>query len=145
MAFLTPELIALVVLAMVIVFVFLYITSIQKVLEQIGLSRGLAGTILFVTLFLGWIPIPFFLYKGWLIGISLGGGLIPLIVCAYLLRARKVVVADALIGTIIVAIVTYFVTRAEQDIGIVAAALSIVSLLTLFTKRTLRAPLRNGL
>src|SRR4030042_4442092 len=120
MAFFTPELIALAVLALVIVLVFLYNTSIQKVVEEIGLSRGVAGTVLFVPLFLGWIPIPLFPYKGWLIGISLGGGLIPIIVCAYLVRARKVVPADALIGTFIVAIVTYFVTRAEQDVGIVA-------------------------
>ena len=120
MAFFTPELIALTVLALIIVFIFLYITSIQKVLEEIGLSRGVAGTVLFVTLFLGWVPIPLFPYKGWLIGISLGGGLIPIIVCAYLLRAHKVMLADAMIGTIIVAIVTYFVTRAEQDVGIVA-------------------------
>jgi uncharacterized membrane protein len=120
MAFFTPELIALAVLALIIVFVFLYISSIQKVLEEIGLSRGVAGTVLFVTLFLGWIPIPLFPYSGWLIGISLGGGLIPIIVCAYLVRARRVVPADALIGTIIVATVTYFVTRAVQDVGIVA-------------------------
>ncbi len=119
-AFLSPELIALIVLAIVIVFIYLYITSIEKVLEQIGFSRSVAGTIIFVTLFLGWLPIPLFPYKGWLVGISVGGALIPILVCAYLLRARKVAAADALIGTIIVAVVTYFVTRAVQDVGIVA-------------------------
>ena len=118
--FFTPELIALVILAFVIVFIYLYITSIERVLEQIGFSRGVAGTILFVTLFLGWIPIPLFPYHGWIVSISVGGGLVPVLVCAYLLRAHKVVAADAVIGTIIVAIVTYFITRAVQDVGIVA-------------------------
>ncbi len=120
MAFLTSELIALIVLAIVLVFIFLYITSIERVLEQIGLSRSMAGTILFVTLFLGWIPIPLFPYRGWLVGISLGGGLIPIILCAYLLGNHKIVFADAVIGTTIVAIVTYFITRAVQDVGIVS-------------------------
>ena len=120
MAFLTPELIALIVLALVIVFIYLYITSIERVLEQIGFSRGVAGTIIFVTLFLGWLPIPLVPYHGWIVGISVGGGLIPIIVCLYLLRSHKVVVADVVMGTVIVALVTYFVTRAVQDVGIVA-------------------------
>jgi len=120
MAFLTADLIALIIFAVVIVLIYLYISSIEKVLENIGFSRGVAGTILFVTLFLGWLPIPLFPYNGWLLGISLGGGLVPLLVCAHLLRSHKVMIADALIGTIIVATVTYFVTRAEQDVGIVA-------------------------
>jgi uncharacterized membrane protein len=118
--FITPQLIALIVLAVIIVFIYLYITSIERVLEQIGFSRSVAGTIIFVTLFLGWLPIPLFPYDGWLVGISVGGALIPILVCAYLLRHRKVVAADALIGTIIVSAVTYFVTRAEQNVGIVA-------------------------
>ncbi len=120
MAFLTPELLALIVLAVVIIFIFLYITTIERVLEQIGFSRGVATTILWVTLLLGWIPIPLFPYHGWIVSINLGGGLIPIIVCAYLLRTHKVVVSDAAIGTIVVAVVTYFITRAVQNVGIVA-------------------------
>lgn len=150
MAFLNTELLALIVLALVIVFIYLYITSIEKVLEQIGFSRSVAGTIIFVTLFLGWIPIPLFPYHGWLVGISLGGGLIPLIICAYLLRGRKVVLADAAIGTVIVSIVTYFVTRAVQDVGIVAdvpwaflpaAAAGLFSISTFWSDIRLAAPL----
>jgi len=120
MTFLTPELIALIVLALVIVFFYLYVTSIEKVLEQIGFTRSVAGTILFVTLFLGWLTIPLFPYHGWWVGISLGGALIPIAVCVYLLRSHRADLAEALMGTTIVAIVTYFVTRAEQDVGIVS-------------------------
>jgi uncharacterized membrane protein len=150
MAFLTPELIALIVLALVIVFIYLYITSIEKVLEQIGFSRGVAGTLIFVTLFLGWIPIPLFPYHGWLVGISVGGGLIPILVCAYLLRARKVAIADVVMGTTIVAVVTYFVTRAVQNVGIVAdipwaflpaAAAGFFSISTFWSDMKMAAPL----
>lgn len=150
MAFLTPELIALIVLALVIVFIYFYISSIEKVLEQIGFSRSVAGTIIFVTLFLGWIPLPLFPYHGWLVGISLGGGLIPVLVCVYLLRSHKVVVADVVIGTVIVAVVTYFVTRAVQNVGIVAdipwaflpaAAAGLFSISTFWSDMRMAAPL----
>jgi|GEM_PF-638252 len=149
-AFLSPELVALIVLALVIIFIFLYITTIQKVLEEIGFSRGMAVTILFVTLFLGAIPIPLFPYNGWIVSISVGGGLVPIIVCGYLMREHKVMVSDAMIGTIIVTLVTYFVTRAVQNVGIVAdlpwaflpaAAAGFFSISTFWSDMRMAAPL----
>lgn len=98
----------------------LYITSIERVFEQLGFSRGEAGTILMLTLFLGVFNIPIFPYKGWWVGINVGGAMIPLIVCSYLMRSRRVQVAEGLIGVIIVTYITYFMTRAEQGVGIVA-------------------------
>lgn len=98
----------------------LYITSIEKVFEQLGFSRGEAGTILMLTLVLGVVNIPIFLYRGWWVGINVGGALIPLIVCAYLMASHRVSVAEGLIGVIIVTYITYFMTRAEQGVGIVA-------------------------
>lgn len=100
--------------------VYAYITSIERVLEKIGFTKGEAGAILTLTLFFGWITIPMFPYNGWWVGISLGGGIIPIIVCGILLRSRRVGMAEGMIGLVIVAFITYFITRAEEGVGIVA-------------------------
>ncbi len=104
----------------VLLLMYLYITGIGKALERVGLSRREAGTIVTVTLLLGWIPIPLFPYNGWWVAISLGGGAIPLAICYMLMRSRRAPVAESLIGVIIVTTITYFVTRAEEGVGIVA-------------------------
>jgi uncharacterized membrane protein len=46
--------------------------------------------------------------------------LVPLIICGRLLRSQRVGLAECAIGIVIVAYVTYFVTRAEEGMGIVA-------------------------
>lgn len=120
MALIGTILLALVIIGIVLLLFWLYVTSIEKVFEQLGFSRGEAGTILLLTLLLGAVTIPIFPYNGWWVGIDVGGALIPVIVCAYLLTSRRVMVAEGLIGVIIVTYVTYFVTRAVKDTGIVA-------------------------
>ncbi|UCE90844.1 MAG: DUF1614 domain-containing protein [Methanobacteriota archaeon] len=97
-----------------------YISTIRRVLETIGLTGGEAGTIILVTIFFGWISIPLFPYGGWWVGISLGGALIPLLICVKLLWSRRVGLAEGAIGIVIVAYVAYFLTRAEEGVGIVA-------------------------
>jgi uncharacterized membrane protein len=111
---------AIIILGLAMLLFWLYVTTIERVFEQLGFSRGEAGTILTLTLLLGVINIPIFPYKGWWVGINVGGALIPLIVCAYLLKSRRVQVAEGLIGVIIVTYITYFMTRAVQNTGIVA-------------------------
>ena len=98
----------------------LYVRTIGRVLETIGFTASEASTIILVTLFFGWISIPIFPYGGWWIGMSLGGAIIPLIICARLLRSRRAGLAESVIGIVIVAYITYFVTRAEEGVGIVA-------------------------
>lgn len=115
-----PIVLLLVVTGLGLLLFFLYVSSIEKVFERVGFSRGEAGTILTLTLFLGWISIPIFPYNGWWVGISIGGGIIPLIVCYVLMRSGRVHLAEGGIGVIVVAIVTYFITRAEEGVGIVA-------------------------
>lgn len=115
-----PVLVALFVSGLALLLFFLYISSIEKVFERIGFSRQEAASILTVTLFLGWISIPIFPYNGWWVGISIGGGIIPLIVCYVLLKSKRVHMAEGSIGIVIVAVVTYFITRAEEGVGIVA-------------------------
>ena len=111
----------LIVVGIVVLLVYLaYIRTIRSVLEMIGLTGGEASTIILITLLLGWISIPLFPYGGWWVGISLGGALIPVLICARLIWDRRVGAAEAAIGIIIVAYVTYFITRAEEGVGIVA-------------------------
>lgn len=97
-----------------------YIGTIQKVLVSIGFTPGEAGTMIVVTIVLGGITIPLFPYNGWWVGICIGGALIPLLICARLLRSGRANLLESSIGIIIVAFVTYFITRAEEGVGIVA-------------------------
>ncbi len=117
---LTSAFLVLFVIGLVLLLFYLYVTTIEKVLERIGFTKGEAGAILTLTLLLGSITIPLFPYADWWIGISLGGGMIPLIVCYILLRSKRVGIAEGVIGIVIVAYVTYFITRAEAGVGIVA-------------------------
>jgi uncharacterized membrane protein len=120
MALVGTILLGLILLGLVLLLFWLYITSIERVFEQLGFSRGEAGTILMLTLILGVVNIPIFPFEGWWVGINVGGALIPLIVCAYLMASHRVQVAEGVIGVIIVTYITYFVTRAVQNEGIVA-------------------------
>lgn len=117
---LTSAFLVLLVIGLVLLLFYLYVTSIEKVLERIGFTKGEASAVLTLTLVLGWLTIPLFPYADWWIGISVGGGIIPLIVCYTLLRSKRVGVAEGAIGVVIVAYVTYFITRAEPGVGIVA-------------------------
>ena len=116
----STSLLILVVAGIGILLLFLYVSSLERVYERIGFTQTEASTILMLTLFFGWLTIPVLPYGDWWIGISLGGALIPIIVCAILLRSRRAGIAEASIGIVIVATVTYFITRAEPGVGIVA-------------------------
>ena len=113
-------LVLLIIIALVVLLFWLFITSIEKAFEQLGFSRGEAGTLVFLTLIFGVVDIPLFKYNGWWLAINVGGALIPVIICAYLLISRRVPVAEAMIGVIIVTFITYYLTRAVQNEGIVA-------------------------
>ena len=104
----------------VLLIYFAYIGTIEKVLVSIGFTAGEAGTIIVLTFLLGWITIPLFPYNGWWVGISIGGALIPLYICARLLRSGRAGLPESAIGIVIVSTVTYFITRAEEGVGIVA-------------------------
>ncbi len=116
----SETLLVIIVVGLVLLLFWLYIGSLSKVFQQIGFSRGEAGTIILLTLLLGAVTIPIFPYRGWWVGIDVGGALIPIIICAYLAISRRVLLAEGLIGVIIVTYITYFITRAEQNVGIVA-------------------------
>ncbi len=107
-------------LGSVLLLLYLYVGSIEKVLVSMGFTHGEASTILFGTLFLGWISIPLFPYGDWWVGISLGGALIPLLICVNILWKRRIDLAESFIGITIVSFIAYNITRAEEGVGIVA-------------------------
>ncbi len=113
-------LILLVISALAVLLIYAYVTLIWKVLKKVGFTGSEVGVIVFVTLFLGSITIPIFKYNGWWIGLSIGGAIIPLLLCASLLWSKRVDLAELLMGVVIVSFISYFVTRPEQNVGIVA-------------------------
>ncbi len=104
----------------ILLFIYLYVASIRKVLLTLGFKESEASAILFGTLFLGWITIPIFPYGGWWVGLSVGGAIIPIAICVNFLVKGRVSTGETFIGITIVAYVTYTVTRAEEGVGIVA-------------------------
>lgn len=113
-------LVVIVIIGLTILMFYAYLSAISKAFRSIGFTTKEAGTIILLTLLLGSIWIPVFPYGDWWIGMSVGGALIPIVICGYLLRAKRVGLAEVSMGTLIVAYTTYFVTRAEEGVGIVA-------------------------
>lgn len=108
------------ILGFVLLLIYLYVASIRKVLVTLGFTEGEASAILAGTLFLGWLTIPVFPYNGWWVGLSVGGAIIPILICAVFLLRKRVGVSETFIGVAIVAYITYTITRAEEGVGIVA-------------------------
>lgn len=120
MAGYSESLIILGILGAVLFFIYLYVASIRRVLVTVGFSESEASAILMATLFLGWVTIPVFPYDGWWVGLSIGGAIIPIIICIIFVKDGRVGVGETFIGITIVAYITYTITRAEEGVGIVA-------------------------
>ncbi|MGD9963022.1 MAG: DUF1614 domain-containing protein [Thermoplasmata archaeon] len=117
---LSESLVILGVLGAFLLFIYLYVASIRKVLVTVGFTESETSTILLLTLMLGWVTIPVFPYGGWWVGLSVGGAIIPILLCVKFFRSGRVGVAEGLIGVAVVAYLAYIVTRAEEGVGIVA-------------------------
>lgn len=65
--------------------------------------------------------IAIFSYNNWIVGINTGGALIPLLLSFYLVYKRKISYKQLLIATLIVTLITYFITRVEPTQGVVAS------------------------
>jgi len=113
-------LIGLIVIGLAMLLFYLYVTSIAKVLGRIGFTKEEISVILLVTFLLGWITIPLAPVNGWIVGMSIGGALVPLILCYLLVRSKRVSLPELLIGVVIVTYISYLVTRPEEGVGIVA-------------------------
>lgn len=59
-------------------------------------------------------------YNGWKIAISTGGAVIPILISIYLIIKRKLSLKIIVIGTLIVAVVSFLITTAVPSRGIVA-------------------------
>lgn len=116
----TIILVFIIVAAIILLLIYGYIWSIRKVYASLGLDSSMVSLILLGILIFGWIPIPLFPYGGWIVGISVGGALIPLIVSIHLIRKRMIDPAEGFIGVVIVSFITYVLTRVEPGVGIVA-------------------------
>lgn len=130
-------------LLVVIVLVILQLEILGIVLGKLGLSPESAVTLLFATLVGSAINIPIFtlhakpgeiiepppLPRGFLgralpyygktvVAINVGGALIPIGFCLYLLAIKPLPVLDVLLGIGIVSAVSYFVSRPIRGLGI---------------------------
>lgn len=104
---------------------------ITKAFNNMGFNSFEALIIVFVSFLLGsgivdeyigfsFSNIHLFIYGNWIVGINTGGAVIPIILSIYLLVKNKLKLSRILLGTIIVAVITYFVTEPIPQKGIVA-------------------------
>ena len=64
--------------------------------------------------------IQLFTYNNWLVGINVGGAVIPILLSIYLSIKRKLDLKKILLGTLTVTIITFFVTYPAPEKGIVS-------------------------
>lgn len=101
-----------------------------KAFRYLGFS-GIESTLIVIVSFIFTFPIIIFgydisnialiRYNNWILGINTGGAIIPMLLSIYLIYKRKISYKQVLIATIIVIIITYFITRVEPTQGIVAS------------------------
>lgn len=100
-----------------------------KAFSYLGFSKFESIIIIFVS-FLFMFPIvlfgfdisniPILTYNDWILGINTGGAIIPAILSIYLYFKKNLSLKNMLIGTTIVAIVTFFVSTPVPSKGIVS-------------------------
>lgn len=105
---------------------------ITKAFHEMGFSSWEAVIIVFVSFLFGYgildgiVGIRFsniyvFSYNTWDIGINVGGAVIPILLSVFLIVKNKVRLWSVFWSSMVVAIVTFFVTVADPNRGIVAA------------------------
>ncbi len=111
--------------------IYLIYLLLTRAFRYLGFS-GLESTIIVIVSFIFTFPIfisedfdisniALFSYNNWVVGINTGGALIPIILSFYLISKRKVSYKQVLIATIIVTIITFFITKVDPSKGIVAS------------------------
>jgi len=111
---------------LILYFIYLVFT---KAFQYMGFSTFEAIIIVFISFLFGFEIIIFgfnisniylFSYKNWIVAINTGGAIIPILLSIYLIIKKKITLWKILIGIIIVAIITFFVTKPVADKGIIA-------------------------
>lgn len=136
-----PFLVALLVVAVTVLGLYLLYGMVNRAFRAVGFTAAEAGLILLGTFIGSGIDIPIWptpVGGGWILAINVGGAVVPLLVAAWLLRRIPSMAMGALVGSVVVALATYLVTRAEPTgiavpIGlalvppVVAAAMSLTA------------------
>jgi uncharacterized membrane protein len=111
--------------------IYLIYLLLTKAFKYLGFS-GIESTIIVIVSFIFTFPIfisedfdisniALFSYNNWIVGINTGGALIPILISLYLIMKRKISWRYVAIATLIVTIITFFITRVEPSKGIVAS------------------------
>ncbi len=142
----------------ILAFYIIYMT-LTKAFEDMGFTTVEAVIIVFVSFLFGFEIILFglnvsnislFSYENWVIGISMGGAVIPIVLSIYLIIKKKILLKHLLIGIVIVTIITFFATRPVAGKGIVssfpywllpAVCASLMSVMLSWKKYSKAAPL----
>jgi uncharacterized membrane protein len=112
-----------------IIILYLIYLILTKAFKYMGFSSIEAIFIVFISFLFGFDIIIFgfnisniylFSYGNWKIGINMGGAIIPILLSIYLTVKKKIALKKIFIGIIIVAIITYFVSKPVADKGIIS-------------------------
>src|SRR4030042_3399255 len=112
-----------------IIALYLVYLVLTKAFKYMGFSSVEAIIIVFVSFLFGFEIILFgfnisniylFSYGTWRVGINMGGAVIPILLSLYLIFKKKISLKKVFIGILIVAIITYLITKPVADKGIVA-------------------------
>ncbi len=104
-------------LLVAILFYALY-SLIKKAFEEVGFTGWESSIIVFGSIILGMVDLPLFRYNRWIVGINLGGALLPIIISIYLMAKNKVFFR-VIIGIVLVSYITYNFTYVSNR-GIVS-------------------------
>ncbi|MCD6512931.1 MAG: DUF1614 domain-containing protein [Thermoplasmata archaeon] len=107
----------LIFLIIAIIFYAIYLVF-KKAFEEVGFTGWEASIIVFSSVVFGWINIPLIPYRDWIIGVNLGGAVLPIIISIYLMFRNRVFFRS-IFGIAVVAYVAYNIARATPA-GIVA-------------------------
>lgn len=89
-------------------------------MEDSGFDKPVIGILIIGSLFGIFVDIPLILFEDSLLNINLGGALIPVIVAGVLIYRNKISLVFVAIGTTVVSIISYAVSRIEPGMGIVS-------------------------
>ena len=113
------------ILALYIVYLIL-----TKAFKDMGFSSVEAIIIVFVSFLFGFNIIIFgfnisniylFSYQNWIVGINIGGAIIPIVLSIYLTLKKNISLKKIFFGMLVVTIITFFVTNPDPEKGIVSS------------------------
>ena len=95
-----------------------FYSLIKRAFEEVGFSGWESSLIVFGGIIFGMIDLPLFKYHGWIIGINIGGAVLPIAISIYLMAKNKVFFR-VILGIILISYITYNYTFVSSE-GIVS-------------------------